>query len=253
MPSPATSFETVVARLRDLILRGEFAAGERLTEIRLAERLGVSRTPVRLALSELEHAGLVQPLPGGGYAMRAFTTAEVRDAMTVRGTLEGLAARLAAERGVPSDVIAALRGCLADGDRALAGTDRPDTGDAHAEQHRAAYATVNERFHRLIAHASGNRALMRAITHNNDLPFAAPNAMLPVRAAVEENAFWLRVAHQQHHAIVDAIEAREGGRAQALAEEHARAGRRALERAAAAPTRWKRLLPGLALPAEANE
>jgi GntR family transcriptional regulator of vanillate catabolism len=63
----------VLVQLRDLILKGGFAPGERLAEIPLAERLGVSRTPVRLALGSLEYEGLIEPSLGGGYQMRRFT------------------------------------------------------------------------------------------------------------------------------------------------------------------------------------
>ena len=63
-----------------------------------SERLGVSRTPLRLALSTLAHEGLLEPLPGGGFVVRSFTRADVSDAIELRGVLEGTAARLAAER-----------------------------------------------------------------------------------------------------------------------------------------------------------
>ena len=82
-------------RLRDLILEGGLAPGERLSELAVVERLGVSRTPVRAALARLEHEGLVEALPGGGYAVREFSRADVNDAIEIRGVLEGLAARLA--------------------------------------------------------------------------------------------------------------------------------------------------------------
>jgi GntR family transcriptional regulator of vanillate catabolism len=238
MSGASATSEPVFARLRDLILQGGFAAGERLTEVRLAEILGVSRTPVRIALVELEHAGLVQGIAGGGYAMRRFTSAEVRDVMTVRGSLEGLAARLAAERGLKPEHLAALRVCLAEGDRVLAeATQRTDPD----------YATVNERFHSLLAEASGNGPLRRAIELNSGMPFGSPNAMLPVQATIDDHMFWLRTAHVQHHWIVDAMVAREGHRAQTLAEEHARIGRRALDRALATPTKLTSVYPALEL------
>ena len=92
--------QTVKAKLglRELVLDGAFAPGERVPEIELAKRLGVSRTPLRLALSTLAHEGLLEPLPGGGFVVRSFTRADVSDAIELRGVLEGTAARLAAER-----------------------------------------------------------------------------------------------------------------------------------------------------------
>src|SRR5215472_18680125 len=75
--------------LRQLLFDGEIGPGERLVELALVERIGVSRTPLRLALTTLEHEGLVESLPGGGFAVREITLAEIDDAIEVRGVLEG--------------------------------------------------------------------------------------------------------------------------------------------------------------------
>src|SRR6478609_4383411 len=99
-------------RLRELILAGELPAGARIAELTLVEKLGVSRTPIRAALMRLEQEGLLETLPGGGYAMRTFSERDVSDAIELRGTLEGLAARIAAERGVATVVLAEARACL---------------------------------------------------------------------------------------------------------------------------------------------
>src|SRR3954471_11585504 len=94
------SAQTVRATLvlRQLLFDGEIAPGRRLVELTLVERIGVSRTPLRLALTMLEHEGLVESLSGGGFAVREFTLEEIHDAIELRGTLEGTAARFAAER-----------------------------------------------------------------------------------------------------------------------------------------------------------
>src|ERR1035441_10685386 len=81
--------------LRELVLSGEFVPGERMSELPLVERLGVSRTPVRLALARLEQEGLLRALPRGGYVVREFTQADIDDATELRGGLEGAAARFA--------------------------------------------------------------------------------------------------------------------------------------------------------------
>src|SRR6266567_4722071 len=83
----------VLVQLRDMILKGDFAPGERLAEIPLAESLDASRTPVKLALASLEYEGLIEPSPVGGYQMRRFTSREISDAIRVRGVVEGFAAR----------------------------------------------------------------------------------------------------------------------------------------------------------------
>jgi GntR family transcriptional regulator of vanillate catabolism len=87
-------------RLRELILSGDLEAGERIAELAIVERLGMSRTPIRAALMRLEQEGLLEKFPGGGYKVRTFSERDVADAIEMRGTVEGLAARLAAERGV---------------------------------------------------------------------------------------------------------------------------------------------------------
>src|SRR5215470_2745291 len=84
--------------LREMLLHGELARGERISELPLVARLGTSRTPIRLALERLAHMGLLDVLATGGFAVRGFTLAEARDAIELRGILEGTAARFAAER-----------------------------------------------------------------------------------------------------------------------------------------------------------
>src|SRR5437762_2259806 len=85
-------------RLREMLFKGEFQRGERLSELPLVARLGVSRTPIRLALERLAHEGLLETSRSGGFVVREFTIDAVWDAIDVRGVLEGTAARLAAER-----------------------------------------------------------------------------------------------------------------------------------------------------------
>src|SRR5690348_10618860 len=92
-----------------MLLRGEFATGERLSELSLVARLGVSRTPIRLALQKLAHEGLLESLPSAGFLVRQFNMADVWDAIELRGALEGAAARLAAERVGREDELHAIR------------------------------------------------------------------------------------------------------------------------------------------------
>ena len=89
----ARNGQSVIRILRDKIISGEFAAGERLAEIPTAERLGISRTPVRIAFRALAQEGLLEKLPRRGYQVRNVTKAQICDSVEVRGVLEGLAAR----------------------------------------------------------------------------------------------------------------------------------------------------------------
>ena len=99
-------------RLREMILAAELPAGARIAELTLVDKLGVSRTPIRTALMKLEQEGLLESLTNGGYAVRTFTERDVSDAIELRGTLEGLAARLAAERGCAPVLLVEARECL---------------------------------------------------------------------------------------------------------------------------------------------
>jgi DNA-binding GntR family transcriptional regulator len=97
--------ERVYAQLRQAILDGHLKAGERMREFDLAEQFGVSRTPVREALKKLAVEGLVVDMPGRGLVITEPSPNEILDAYLVREMLEGLAARLAADRATETDRI----------------------------------------------------------------------------------------------------------------------------------------------------
>lgn len=230
----------VLVQLRDMILKGRFAAGERLAEIPLAEQLQASRTPVRIALTTLEQEGLVETSTSGGYAMRRFTALEIDDAIAVRGHLEGMAARLVAEHGLPRGLAKELEDCLAQGDRIFSSPEM-DLDDY------AAYIEMNDRFHALIVEGAGNAALTRAIELNNRLPFAAASAMLPMQPSHAEGRNWMWMAHMQHHALVEAMRGGESARAQALAEEHTHIARTNVRYAMENPELALKLMPAMRL------
>ena len=71
--------------LRELVLRGALNPGERVSELQMVERLGVSRTPVRMALVRLEEEGLLEAIPSGGFSVKAFSEQEVFEAIEIRG------------------------------------------------------------------------------------------------------------------------------------------------------------------------
>ncbi len=120
MSDPERSIsQTVRAQLalRDMILSGQLRPGERISELQAVEITSVSRTPVRLALVRLEDEGLLQAIPSGGFMVKAFTERDILDSIELRGTLEGLAARFAAERGASARSLEPLKECLADLDQ----------------------------------------------------------------------------------------------------------------------------------------
>lgn len=210
----ASRIATVTARLREMILAGELTPGERLIEIPFAQRLGVSRTPLRLALGELEKEGLLERLPTRGFRVREFTMEQVANAIDVRGVLEGMAARLVAEQGLDAATRGALEQCLAEG-HAL--TDIPPGGIIDPVR----WAAINARLHWAIVRAAHNPALTSALEHNERIPMAAA-AAVTFNSAVQELAYPLvRRAQEDHVSIVEALIRREGARAEALLREHA--------------------------------
>jgi GntR family transcriptional regulator of vanillate catabolism len=214
-PNDTSTSQTMRAllRLRELIVSGEFGHGDRMSELPLVARLGVSRTPVRLALAELEHEGLLRALPGGGYVVREFTQADIVDACELRGVLEGTAARFAAERGAGRRELRALRAI---------------SDEIAAVVHLADYESferfvgLNDRFHAALVAMAKSPQLERALDVITALPFASASAFVMTEAVLPESREILVVAHNQHLGLIEAIEQGQGARAEALAREHAR-------------------------------
>ena len=208
--------------MRELLVRGEFRAGERIREIPLAARLRVSRTPLRTVLGRLEQEGLVAARPTGGYVAAEFSVHDIRDGIEVRGALEGLAAKLAAERSPRSEDLTEIRKCLAATDRLLqrwtSGTDS-----------LARYIVLNAAFHAQVVDLAKSTMVRRAIDRAVALPFASPNAFLIGHALKKEGREIVTLSQVHHRAIVDAIASREPGRAESLAREHSRLARTSLE------------------------
>lgn len=201
-------------RLREMILNGELAPGERLLEVALSERLKASRTPVRAALTKLAQQGLLEQLPGGGYMIREFTERDIDDSIQVRGMIEGMAARLAAERGVSTLALNKLKGHVAAIDTLL---NHPD----FTNEDIATYLELNDLFHQQLLVLAESFVLERMLEHIVTLPFASPNAFVIATTQITQSWKVFFVAQEQHRGLVEAIENREGMRAEALAREHA--------------------------------
>ncbi|MBK7531220.1 GntR family transcriptional regulator [Piscinibacter sp.] len=214
-PSPDSS--SVVATLRQLIVNGRLAAGERLVEIPVAAALGVSRTPVRLAFRTLEQEGLLEKAGKRGYVVRRFSEADVRSAIEVRGTLEGLAARHLAERGMTDAVRETLAGCIAEGAAVLAKGFLVDEDIGR-------WGRLNKRFHDTLVDAQDSRVIADAIARNNHLPFASADSLALDRAALPSEYQKLRIAQLQHQLVFDALAQRESARVEMLMREHAWVG-----------------------------
>ena len=199
--------ESVVTRIRQQILTGYYRPGQRLTETALAEEVQTSRTPVVNALKALCNQGLVRYEPNRGYWVREFSIREVLDAYEVRASLEGLACRLAAERGLSGTALSGLDECIHIGNSICRG---PELQPAE----HAAYQQMNVRFHDAIAEAAGNTQLPDFIRKSHELPLASN------RVVMWQSVEIVRRSHDAHVRIVDALRSRQGGRAEALMREH---------------------------------
>ena len=202
-------YKGVALRLREMILRGELAPGQRLAEVALAERLGVSRTPIRQALPALAREGLLAAAGRRGYVVRSFSAQDVLDAIETRGLLEGLAARRIAEHGASPELLRKLRECLEEGDRIL-GRRRFEAAD------EARYSEMNGRFHMLIVEGAASRIVADTLARNDHVPFASAGAVAFDGVDLSRLLPILGYAHRQHHVIVQALENREAARVEAL-------------------------------------
>jgi GntR family transcriptional regulator, vanillate catabolism transcriptional regulator len=208
-----TQLARATLSIREMILRGRLQGGQRVAEAMLAEALGMSRTPIRQALPLLAREGLLVESGTRGYVVRTFTRADILDAIDVRGVLEGFAARRIAERGAAPEFLARLRECLEEGTRIFA--------KGHlVESDEAAYGAMNARFHALIVEAAASAVTAVAIDRIASIPFAAAAAIAFDAADLKSMFDALWIAHQQHYAIYDALEAGQATRVEFLMREH---------------------------------
>ena len=203
MPQEAgTTADAVYDALRQQIVEGEFAPGQRLRSDSLASALKVSRTPVREALRKLEAEGLVGLSPRGGLIVQELSEDDLNEIFLIREALEGLAARLAAENATPNEV-AELHVL----------TEDMESSAGHGERNQLRALTGE--FHRHIAKASHNKRLAQSLKALQDQVRQVQFSTLflddrPL-AAIEE-----------HKSLVGAIEARDSDRAEGLARIHRR-------------------------------
>ncbi|MES2261795.1 MAG: GntR family transcriptional regulator [Pseudomonadota bacterium] len=209
--------DRIVLKLREMILNGVLAPGERVLEVALAESLQASRTPIRRAIKILESEGLLVVNGTRGYQVRTFSFDDIVHAIEVRGVLEGLAARLVARRGLTPESIAQFEHCLQVGARLIEKTELV-SGDEEI------FATMNVLFHDTLTGAAGNKALSNALAINDRLPFAAAGAVainVNARGTMAQQMHLLTSAQMDHQMIYQALRQRQGARAESLVREHA--------------------------------
>ncbi len=205
------SGERVYRALREAILSGELPANTRLVELALANQFGMSRTPVREALKRLiaEHLAVLDPVRG--MVVRGIDPQEIDDAYTLREVLDGLAARLAAQR-ISAEDLARLRRIMELMKEAVEG-GRDDT-----------LVELNLRFHELLLDASGNERLRQVSRTLNDLVRLYSSTAF--RSQERD-----RAVLAEHASIVDALERRDPHAAERSARHHMVEARTFLARA----------------------
>ena len=211
----------VAQRIRELIVDGTLPPGTRVAEAALAERLGVSRTPVRNALPALATEGLLEPAGKRGWAVRGFSHEDSFRGTEIRCVLEGYAARELAARPDRGEAISELRDCLAEGDAIF-------RKGYVVKEDEGAYAKMNRRFHDIIVYGAQDPLLTELIHRVYAVPFVAPGVLAFNRVPMEEIFPILMSGHHQHHAIVDAIDAGQPEVAETLMRGHSSPARRSL-------------------------
>jgi DNA-binding GntR family transcriptional regulator len=193
--------DTICAAVRQRIIVGHYAGGERLTEEQIAADFTASRMSVREALRVLNAEGFIVMRPYFGTFVATMTPQQASDLLEVQGGLEAMAAGLAARRRTPADLVE-LRDIVGQGRRA-AGEDK------------AASAALHGRFHSVLARAAGNESLamvMLQIRYKVDWVYASA-----VRRPQSDS--W-----EEHSRIVDAIETGDPDLAAKAAHDHVQHG-----------------------------
>jgi GntR family transcriptional regulator of vanillate catabolism len=209
--------QVVISQLRRLIRDGAFQPGAKMQELPVAERLGVSRTPVRMAFRVLEQEGLLERSGQKGFVVRSISRDDVLCGIEIRGVLEGLAARRMAERRVTEQQREQLMACLRDSD------DLVRKGHI-SEAAVSSWSDINQRFHAIILDGAGSRAIGDAIARNNHLPFASADSIIMDTQHLDAEFKKLDIAHLQHQLIVQAILEGDSVRSEMLMREHAYIG-----------------------------
>jgi GntR family transcriptional regulator of vanillate catabolism len=204
----------VLLTLREEIATGRLSPAARIVEAETSKRLGVSRTPVRLALRLLEAEGLLEPAGQRGYRVRHVDEDRIRMAILARGAIEGLAVREIAIKGIDQKPLGRLRQCLADGDELLAGTEI-------SNEQALAYNQMNVLFHSTIIAACRSDVLAALIEKCDNMPFAGVSYLAYDRSNPKSEHRRFQIAHSQHHVIVGAILQRDSARAEFMMREHA--------------------------------
>lgn len=205
----AAKIELAYRQLKQDIIAGVYSPNERLVEMPLTVRLGISRNTLRSVFARLESESVVVLEPNRGARVRAFSAAEAEDVLRVREVNEGLVAALAADRAT-HDQIAEMHAAL---DAAAESLDRDDV---------VAYSRANRRFHESVVDAASSPAVADVLEslHFPLIKFQFQSVLVPGRKTE---------ALAEHRGLLDAIERRDVEGAERLARAHIRQVRGTLD------------------------
>jgi len=199
---PVSVRDRTYEALKQAIVRGRLAPGQRIVEAQVAELLNISRTPLREALLRLEAEGFVERVTSGGVRVRGLSLEEIRELYAVRSVLEGLTAREATER-ITNEQLESLANLI----RQIEEADSGASPDVHR------IARLGEEFHQIILEASGNRKcadLLRLLQDHIDR-YRQFTIAMPGRG---------RAAAKEHEALLEALRLRDPEKAERAMRAH---------------------------------
>ncbi|NLC69269.1 MAG: GntR family transcriptional regulator [Clostridiaceae bacterium] len=193
----------IFKKLQNDIINGKYQPGEYIMETKLASELGVSRTPIREALKQLELEGLVKSEPGKGVVVQGISSKDIEDIYTIRMVIEGLAARWAAQN-ITGEELEKLREIL-------------EMEEFYTMKGESVHNLIrlDSRFHDVVFKASKSRPLIYILSNFHHYAQRARNASLRKPGRAEKTLV-------EHRAIFQALSARDPDLAERLTTEHVR-------------------------------
>lgn len=190
----------VFDKIRSDILNGKYKRGEELVESSIGKELGISRTPVREAIRQLELEGLVQLVPNKGAFVTGISEKDVRDIYLIRARLEGLAARMAAKNITP-ELLDAMEETVV-------------LSEYHAKkEHYEQVCEMDSKFHKLLYKASGSRILEHTLTDFHQYVQRVRMASIMKKRRMEKS-------NDEHDAILTAIREHDEEKAELVVTRH---------------------------------
>ena len=205
LPGRKSLGQNVFEKLKQAIIRGDLAPGDRIVEIQVAEALDISRTPVREAIHKLEREGLLKKLPKGGFTVMSLSREDIEETFGIRCVLESYAARLAALKHREDELkpleekIREFKTCLKKG-------------------HIDDLPGINTEFHNLLYALSRSPKLIKMINDLRDQIFRFRKILLKLNHMPE-------ASNQDHRKMLIAIRGRDVDKVEELVREHISKGR----------------------------